>query len=325
MSDLDPPFSVDEYFAKRVDPRWELLKEQGNVLFKKGDFKESVRVYTQALNITLGSLKSIPTLVITLKRHKKGTAQRRVSQNPLIFVMISRFLPPPLTDSEFTLFNGEKVTVRLPNLPAAVCYSNRSAAYMKLASAVESNAEAHVFLKKALRDATSACRNCPAYAKGHFRVFQALKCLGHNAAANQKKHQLALHEHYAANMPWPAIAGLAIGWLSLAEFQLVYSTVRFQEALRRIKKNPPDTFLSQASLVPFLGGQFLMIGINYISADWKKVTLNSLYFVCTDESGAEELERPPFGYASKTSMMAVRSILVLFFQTIAYHGTINLT
>jgi hypothetical protein len=91
-------------------------------------------------------------------------------------------------------------------------------------------------------------------------VFQALKSLGNQAAANKKKHQLALYEHYADNMPWPAIAGLAIRWLSLVEFQLIYSTVRFQEVLRRLDESPPDTLLSQASLVPFLGGQFLMIG-----------------------------------------------------------------
>jgi hypothetical protein len=95
---------------------------------------------------------------------------------------------------------------------------------------------------------------------GHFRVFQALKSLGNQAAASKKKHQLALYEHYADNMPCPAIAGLAIRWLSLLEFQLVYSTVRLQEVLRRLAASPPDTLLAQASLVPFLGGQFLMVG-----------------------------------------------------------------
>lgn len=322
MSDLDPPFSVDEYFAKRIDPRWEILKEQGNVLFKKGEYKESARVYSQALYISLGSLKSMPALFITLTTHKPGSPGKIISENPILFVIISRYLPPPLVETEYSLGNGEMIYVRSPNLPAAVCYSNRAAAYMKLASAVEPSPEAHIFLKKALRDATAACKNCPGYAKGHFRVFQALKCLGKHGAADQKKQQLALHEHFVANMPWPAIAGLAIGWITLAEFQLVYNTVRFQEALRRIKANPPDTFLSQASLVPFLGGQFLVIGINYISSDWKKVTLNSLYFFCTDVRGAEDLERPPFGFATKTSMAAVKVILVRFFQVIASHGTL---
>ena len=210
--------------------------------------------------------------------------------------------------------------MRLPNQPAAVCYSNRSAAFMKLAAALESSDESKAYLKRALRDAKLACKHCPGYAKGHFRVFQALKSLGNQAAANKKKHQLALYEHYVANMPWAAIAGVAINWLSLVEFQLVYSTVRFHEVLRRLAACRPDTLMSQASLVPFLGGQFLMIGINYSSAEWKKGTLSSLYFVCTDEDGAEALEQGPYGSATKASVQAVKAVLVLFFRAFASHG-----
>lgn len=325
MNDLDPPFSVEEYFARRVDTRWEVLKEQGNVLFKKGKYADSVKLYSQALCISHGSCKSIPALYGVLRKARRGSAARQVSQNPVLFILVSRFLQTPLVDTEYSLCHGEAVTVRLPNQPAAVCYSNRSAAYMKIASTLDSSEESNNYLKKALRDAKLACKHCPGYAKGHFRVFQALKSLGNQAAANTKKHQLALYEHYAANMPWAAIAGVAIQWLSLVEFQLVYSTVRFQEVLRRLDSCRPDTLMSQASLVPFLGGQFLMIGINYSSAEWKKGTLSSLYFVCTDEGGADALDKRPCGVASKTSIQAVKAVLVLFFRAFASHGVLTST
>lgn len=321
MNDLDPPFSVEEHFAHRVDPRWELLKEQGNVLFKKGDFRNSIKFYSRALYVTHGSCKSIPALFGVLRKARAGSAAKMLSENPGLLFLVSRYLHAPLVETEFMIGNGGSVSVRLPNLPAAVCYSNRSAAYMKLAALLESSDESKNHLTKALKDAKLACKHCPGYAKGHYRIFQALKSLGNQAAANKKKEQLDVYEHYVANMPWSAIAGVAIKWLSLVEFQLVYSAVRFQEVLRRLDACRPDTLMSQASLVPFLGGQFLMIGINYRSVEWKKGTLSSLYFVCTDEKGSAALEKVPFGAATKESVRAVRAVLVLFFRAFASHGT----
>jgi tetratricopeptide (TPR) repeat protein len=166
MNDLDPPFSVEEHFARRVDPRWEELKELGNVLFKRGEYRNSIKLYSQALYISHGSIKSIPALFGVLRKSKRGSPAQRLSENPVLLVLISRFLLLPLANTEYWLCHGESVSVRLPNQPAAVCYSNRAAAYMKLASALEDTEESKNYLKKALKDAKLACKHCPGYAKG---------------------------------------------------------------------------------------------------------------------------------------------------------------
>jgi hypothetical protein len=316
---MEPTFSVDEFYARRVDPRWEVLKEKGNVLFKRGAFEASIVIYTQALHITFGSAKSMPALFCTLKTHRRGSPGRRIADEAFIYVHMSRFLAPPLMQRQYTMPNGEIAVVREPNQPAAVCYSNRSAAYMKLAGD-DGSPQSMEYLSRALKDARLACRHCPNYAKGHFRVFQALQSLGRHSAANKKKSQLALYEHYVTRMPWPAIASLTMGWISLAEYQFIYSTVRFQEILRRLKSSPPDTFMCQASLVPFLGGQFLVIGVTYLSPDWKKVSINALYFVCSDECGSEDLERKPLPIASKQSVQVTKDTLIECLKAFAKQG-----
>ena len=123
MNDLDPPFSVEDYFARRVDARWEELKEQGNVLFKKGEYCNSIKLYSRALYISHGSIKSIPALYGVLRKAKRGSPAKKLSENPVLLILISRFLQLPLAETEYWL--GESGTVRLPNQPAAVCYSNR--------------------------------------------------------------------------------------------------------------------------------------------------------------------------------------------------------
>lgn len=320
MNDLNPPFSVEEFFAKRVEPRWECLKEEGNALFKKGDYQNSVKVYSQALYVSLGSLKSIPALFAVLRKMKAGSPGKAISENLMLLLLISRYLPAPLTPNEYTLINGHVVVAHLPNLPAAVCYSNRSAAYMKLASAATSPELSKKYLKKALRDAKLACKQCPGYAKGHFRIFQAQSSLGNLTAANKKKKQLELYERYVANMPWLGIAALAIGWLSLIDFQFIHGTIRFQEVMRRLADSPPIMFSALAMLVSFMGGQFMVVSIKYMTADCNVHSVDSLYFVCTDERGGEDLQRGPCGIATKTSMHAVKGILALFFKALASHG-----
>jgi hypothetical protein len=170
MNDLDPPFSVEEHFARRVDPRWEELKEQGNVLFKRGEYLCSLRLYSQALYITHGSIRSLPALYGALRKARLGSPAQRLSESPMLLVLISRFLPLPLADTEYRLCHGDAqaqaVSVRLPNQPAAVCYSNRAAAHMKLAAVCDDAEQSKIYLKKALKDAKLACKHCPGYAKG---------------------------------------------------------------------------------------------------------------------------------------------------------------
>ena len=320
MVDLEPPFSVEEFFAHQIDPRWEELKEKGNILFKKGDYHESIRLYSQAMYVAHGPVKSIPALFGALRMAPVGSAKRKVSENPALLILVSGYLHIPVTETEYSLSRSESISLRLPNQPAAVCYSNRSAAFMKLAAALDHiGEEARSYLKKALKDAKLACKHCPGYAKGHFRVFQALKCLGNQSAASKKKHQLALYEHYADNMPWAAIAGLTIGWLNLPDFQLVYSTVRLQEVLRRLDASPPDSLLAKASLSPFTGGQFIIVCINSSSSEGK-VTYSPLYFVCTEEDEHEMYEEVAYGSLTKAIVQEVKSTLVLIFRAFASHG-----
>jgi hypothetical protein len=257
-----------------------------------------------------------------------GSSLRAVGEDSTLFVRIAKFLQPPLGDITMKTYSGESITVRIPNLPAAVCYSNRAAAYMKLAAATEASSPpkpnqaglTRKFLLRALANALAACKQCPGYAKGHFRVFQALKCLGSELEANRKKHQIAMHDSYCAYMVWPAMAALAVGWVPVGDFELVYSAVRLDEGLRLLRDMRADRLAVEASLMPFHGGQSLTLGVLFPDDEWRSACFERLFFAITDNTGADLLDRRPRGIPSERSVRATVTFLAMFLDRASEYG-----
>ena len=155
-----------------------------------------------------------------------------------------------------------ELNVVYPNYPAAVCLSNRAAVHLKQKQ-----------YKKALRDATKACALCPEYVKGHARQVAALKGLGQVAQAAEVEEEIADYNTGLRFLPWYGAALLTAGWLDHESHTAVYTKAHSDWVISRVTAGGNDDrskFVhAKASLVPFQGGQWLMIGVNFME-DWKK-------------------------------------------------------
>ena len=98
---------------------------------------------------------------------------------------------------------GQVQSLTFPNKPAAVCLANRAAMHLKAGRPED-----------ALEDAKQATVQCPEYLKGHYRVGQALRALGHTAEADVVEGQIRTYRALVQLLPWYGLALLMLGWIS---------------------------------------------------------------------------------------------------------------
>jgi hypothetical protein len=247
-----------------------------------------------------------------------------------------------------------------PNLPKAICLANAAAA--RLRQAAEHDAEHEAMLKKhknlprhlrtmhaevqqgllrrALSDADAAAIACPEYEKAHFRVAQALRAL-HAASISAPEREAdrpnleqvelrsAAYKLGAHRLPWCGIAALQAGLVHFPEYQLAYEMAYFDHEVRKIvqAQADPGRFLISvtvtASLVPSMGGQNLLLGVEIKQQAAQHVLYtrhDGLCFRVLDGENGERVEKPPHGHASALSLDSYPRPLSTFLADLTSEG-----
>ena len=194
---------------------------------------------------------------------------------------------------------GVDTTVSWPNLPAAICLSNRAAALLKLGNP-----------EQALASAQKACKTCPEYLKGRRRVQSAHTALGDAAAARKLGKEIWQYETALKNFAWNGIALLFSEWISEWDFICVYEPKRQKFFARRLA----GVFGvgGSASLVPFGGGQWMMLALNYMDESFTRQKVDCYHFCPVDNANDDALDEPPHGRASSTALKHVPRLLPRF-------------
>ena len=141
-------FNVGEWvqttmFRHRCDPDWEKHKQLGNEAYQKEDFHAAITHFSDGLVIALGVLDGgmLHTFRDALESHPEDSPQGRfisLSQaEPRLFAVILQHLFVTQRAYEVPCGPGRTMERMVPNLPAAICVANRSAAHLKIGKCKE--------------------------------------------------------------------------------------------------------------------------------------------------------------------------------------------
>ena len=301
-------FSTAEHLALEADDSWEVSKEEGNIALKQGGFLRAAELYHESALIALGPLEGgiLDAFISALEGWPAGSAHRALSENwDVLWENIVRRLPvPPSTFPRRILqSDGAEIVGAYPNKGAAIAWANRAQALL-LAGQPE----------EALISARRATAANPAYVKGHHRELKALQALGNLAEAAEIKEQIIEYEMSRSTYPAEALALLAAGWIDWDCADLVYWPVRFTEAAGKLNQMVPGEPVKlvevRPSLVPFLGGQGLMLSVALLSGKFMFFgaavpTVDCMDFSMADNENSEIAYLPPNGHASPESLLRV--------------------
>ena len=295
---------VSVHYAAMLDQYWEGWKEAGNVALNAGDLDASIECYTYALWFTEPNW---PLYVFfeALRSSPDGSAGSRLAEaEPDVGECMMRHLPDgprSWTQELSSLGMSGQAVYTPPNRPAAVCLANRAAVCLKASRP-----------QQALADARAAVRRCPAYVKAHYRHAQALRACGQHEKAETEAARLKRYEEVLANCRrnaarggWtPAMCLLDSGYIDVAEYVFVYERTRFSYVMRHLKEHGIRRGVLKASLVPFMAGQFLCMGL-HASVEQQhaaQTSIEHILFHMMDPNGAELAEKPPHGQATDLAM-----------------------
>ena len=124
-------------------------------------------------------------------------------------------------------------------------------------------------------------------------------------AIKEKNEELADYEQARAAYPTEALALLTAGWLDHEQASFVYGPVRFLECVTWLRDGPLKKWKkceARASLVPFQGGQVLMLSLCYTEADGMDNVINCLDWITVDNANGDLADKPPMGIASEQSL-----------------------
>lgn len=283
-----------------VDRDYEGPKERGNKAFKDGEFQNAVDHYTRAVALALGFMEGggFEALLDALDSQEEGTARKRFSEDLNLVALVTKYLRLPRARIKAPM-PGMKGAA-FPNLGAAICLANRSAAHLKLGDAA-----------MALEDAKRAAKCAPEYVKAYKRKLAAEVSLGNKAAVKDVRSQLKDFDKIHGIMPLSSSCLLACGWITWEDHQFVYERVRFQAAVEHIRETGGEDVAVKChfSLVNFQNGQVLMQNVHW--SDKTSVhprTIEGLAFLPVDNCNGNDLDLPPHG---KASPLAVKHSLTL--------------
>lgn len=280
-----------------ADPEWEAHKLKGNAAFAARDYDSAVAHFTHGLQVALGPGDvsehgggGMSAFVGALKAWPEDSPYGQVVDNRDVLVSIVEFaltLPNPV------IKNGTLIA-RVPNMPAAICLANRSAAHLSAGRAAE-----------ALADAKEAAETAPEYLKAHKRILVAHTALGNKKDASELKEYIAAFEAAVHVLPSAAIAMLVAGFSDWEAHVLVYEPIRQRAAAQIIRATCGDSLCFMAanfSLVPFQGGQCLMMNVHWVDEEMRRRSVEAFRFLQIDNDHGRDLELPPHGLPSSRAM-----------------------
>ena len=342
-------FSVADWNAAEMEKggivEWREWKDKGNALFKAKDYAGARAMYGKARLLALGPYRSgaVKAWFDALQAAPAHTARRQVFDIEPLVGQVLKFLPR--TFSRKSPLDGKPYGA--PNNAAAVCSANISAAWL-----LEGEPE------NARKEARFARRTDPSYLKAHRRELAALQALhlkamrkerqatairelkeGHvypdrrqamrkvfakyATAIKEKNEELADYEQARAAYPTEALALLTAGWIGHELASFVYGPVRFLECVTWLRDGPLKNWRkceARASLVPFQGGQVLMLSLCYTEADGMDNVINCLDWITVDNANGDLADKPPQGVASEQSLKYAPMRINMFIEELQEGG-----
>ena len=205
--------------------------------------------------------------------------------------------------------DGGSWTAKFPNKGAAVAWANRAQALL-LAGAPD----------RALRSARRATDANPEYLKGHHRVVKALEALGRREAAAELRQQIREYPLARSMYPAESLALLHAGWIDWVRASMIYGPTRFRAAAEHVaaalQEGERKRVEVRASLVPFQGGQCLMLTLVYGLSD----EVQCMDFQMVDNRNADICDRPPNGHASPKALEHAPMRIGVFIEELADYG-----
>ena len=288
---------LQKYHPRYAERNYEAHKERGNAAFGRCDYAEACSHYTRAVELALGFMEGggMSAFNAALETHPEDSAQQRFSGNDELIMDMLSYLNFPLPPETPHPSSGLDFEAPYPNLSAAICLANRSAAYLKLGNAA-----------KALKDAQRAVKCAPEYLKGHKRVLLAYGAMGPAFAseASELRGEIKDFERIGGVMPLSRSALIACGWISWPEQTLVYESVFKRAAFRHMLATGTGEGMRlevqcNFTLVNFQNCQVFMKNVHWI--DMKlgaRRSIEGLMFAPVDNANGDDLELPPHGRAS---------------------------
>lgn len=286
-------FDAADHLASRAwldDTPWERVKDRGNETLKRAfdgnGYAAAAELYESAAKLALGPLRGgmIEAFLSSLEAWPEGSAQRRFAENrDIVWDKVVVQLHHPPKPRRVDLPGGKVWEEEYPNKGAAIAWANCAQAHLKNAGVMEfmlqeaaksTNSAAicatrlmldekrEVMLQEALKAAQRAIDANPAYLKAHHRKLSALKKLGKAVAARELAKKMKDYDLARTMYPCEALALLAAGWISWQRSSLIYGPVRFKAIAEAVAESLPEGMRrveARASLVPFQGGQALMM------------------------------------------------------------------
>ena len=298
-------FSAADHLALTADASWEAAKDRGNAAFRRGEYLEAARVYRKAALLAAGVLEGgmLDAFISSLEAWPEGSAQRRFVDNyDVLWHCLVPLLPaPPPRPRVVNLPGGRTMVGRYPNKGAAIAWANRAQAELKAGRA-----------GAALESAKRATEANPEYLKGHHREMAALEALGRRGEAEQIKEEMADYSLARSLYPCEAQALITAGWIDFERAMMVYGPVRFEQAALHVADQDEDEKRVEvrASIVPFQGGQGLMLSLVY-GFDGK---VDCMDFCMCDNANADMADRPPNGFASPATLRHAPHLIGKFIE-----------
>jgi tetratricopeptide (TPR) repeat protein len=220
-------WSLSEHLAQEVNSAWLAVKDAGNEHLKAGRYSEAIDCYGEAEKITRSDRTSFYALMEDFEDLDADSPQRRFQECEDVQDEVDGYLRQDAPGAEHSGFPD--FHVMLPNLPAAVCLANRSAALLRAAKegvlvrvCGAWSCEASELHAMALADAQRATEVCPEYVKAHHRVASAHTALGNVAEAAQEHCALKEYALLHGRLPLGSAALMACGWVDIACHTVVY-------------------------------------------------------------------------------------------------------
>ena len=304
-------FSLSDRIASDADSSWEARKERGNELLKAGDHAGALKLYRDAASLALGPLGSgaLRALVEALETWPEGSPQRALADNgDLVCQSILSHLSVPPDEQVMKLADGTPLIAQFPNKGAAIAWSNHAQTLM-VAGDVEG----------ALVSARKATRADPSYVKGHHREMKALERLGRREEASRVQQAIRNYERARETFPAESIALLGVGWIGWHDASMVYNPARFHQAAEHVAAQlvpprwPTKKVEVRASIVPFQGGQALMLTLLY----GMRSTVECMDFIMLDDKNGDLADMPPNGHASAQTLAHAPMRIGVFIEDLA--------
>lgn len=305
LSERWKAFSAADHIALEADTSWERLKNLGTEKLKCGDFNGAALLYKDAAAVAMGPLEGglVDAFISALETWPAESAQRKLFDNhDLLWFSVVPKLPISRYSADRTIptANGTDLVGKYPNKSVAIAWANCAQALL-----------ADGKPQDALESARQATEANPEYLKGHHREMKALEALGRTAEAKKIAEEMRDFSLARSTYPAESLALLQVGWIGWERAQLIYNPTRFSEAAKQVASElTADLEMfgqvemkveARASIVPFQGGQCLMLSLVYGNGmETREVQCMDFYMV--DHQHAEIADRPPNGHASPQAL-----------------------